>query len=71
MSRRHPLPPHERRALRLAAWGGGPGAVGFADGMDVLPPDPPVDRTAARLYHTGYQLALEHRRGQRAAAGEA
>lgn len=69
MSKRQPVSLQERRALRMAAWGGGPGALGYADGYDVLPPNPPADREGAQRYTVGYDLGLEQRRGQRAAEG--
>jgi hypothetical protein len=70
MIRRKLLPAAERRALRLAAWGGGWGAEGYCDAMDVLPPNPPAEREAASQYHAAYQMGCEQRRGQRAAGGE-
>jgi hypothetical protein len=70
MTRRRPLTPAARRALRLEAWGHSAAGYGYADAMDVRPPAWPADAAARQHYGIGYELGLGRVRGQRAAAGE-
>lgn len=54
----------QRRALRLEAWGHTAAGTGFADAMDVRPPDPPADADARQLYGLGYEMGLARVREQ-------
>ena len=64
MSRKPRITPTERRALRLAAWGGGPGAAGYLDGYDVLAPLVLDDPAAQTAYDDGYAWGQLLRRGE-------
>ena len=64
MARKSRITPAERRALRLAVWGGGPRAEGYLDGYDVRPPLVLADPAAQPAYDSGYAFGQLVRRGQ-------